>query len=214
MGKQVVIENPVLNSPFQEPGRHFKFDKDGITDQVVDSRRISAYFVPVPRPRKRGPKQTLFDTEWTEDRIEENTFINEVRARVELWRQRKRPGVTRTTARLLEHWTCADRDRRLFFCQIEAAETAIYIAEVASKYGDSWIEDRIRDANEGANPGLYRIALKMATGSGKTVVMAMLIAWQACGGSVGIASGDGSASLTPCAWPRSLDGLAVCVDLL
>jgi hypothetical protein len=88
------------------------------------------------------------------------------------------PDVTRTTARLLEHWTNPDRSRRLFFCQIEAMETVIYIAEVARKYGDTWIENDLRRFNEDANPDLFRIACKMATGSGKTVIMAMLIAWQ------------------------------------
>ena len=86
-------------------------------------------------------------------------------------------GITPTTRRLLEYWTDPERDLRLFFCQIEALETAIYITEVASKYGDAWIENRLREDNALANPGLYRIALKMATGTGKTVVMAMLIAW-------------------------------------
>ncbi len=85
--------------------------------------------------------------------------------------------MTRTTARLLEYWTAPDRNRRLFFCQIEALETIIYATEVAKKYGDTWIENDLRKFNEDANPGLYRIATKMATGSGKTVVMAMLIAW-------------------------------------
>jgi type III restriction enzyme len=77
----------------------------------------------------------------------------------------------------LEYWQRPDREKNLFFCQIEALETAIYITEVAKKSGDAWIENFIRERNEGANPGLYRIALKMATGTGKTVVMAMLIAW-------------------------------------
>src|SRR5680860_637772 len=67
--------------------------------------------------------------------------------------------------------------KKLFFCQNEALETAIYIAEVAKKYADAWIENAIREANDTSNPGLPRTALKMATGSGKTVVMAMLIAW-------------------------------------
>src|SRR5439155_7064789 len=79
----------------------------------------------------------------------------------------------------LEYWQRPERDRRLFFCQIEALETAIYLTEVASKYGDAWIENELRRVNEDANPLLFRIAFKMATGSGKTVVMAMLIAWQA-----------------------------------
>jgi type III restriction enzyme len=78
---------------------------------------------------------------------------------------------------LLEYWINPDRERKLFFCQIEAAETAIYVTEVAKRYGDTWIENEIRLSNEDANPPLFRIAFKMATGSGKTVVMAMLIAW-------------------------------------
>jgi type III restriction enzyme len=69
--------------------------------------------------------------------------------------------------------------KRLFFCQIEALETAIYITEVARKFGDAWIENGLRNANDTSNPGLPRVAFKMATGSGKTVVMAMIIAWQA-----------------------------------
>jgi len=177
--RQVIIENPVLNSPYEEPTRHFRFDQDGITDEILEARRVSAYFVPIAQPRKKG-KQRVFDTEWTQERLEENKFINRVRVRVALWRRGGYQGVTNTTRRLLEYWQRPDRDpqKRLFFCQIEALETAIYITEVAGKYGDTWIENSIRYANDGANPGLFRIALKMATGSGKTVVMAMLIAWQ------------------------------------
>ena len=88
------------------------------------------------------------------------------------------PGATSTTRRLLAYWTNPDRERKLFFCQIEAVETAIYITEAARKYGDSWIENELRKANDTSNPGLPRIAFKMATGAGKTVVMAMLIAYQ------------------------------------
>lgn len=175
---QVVIENPVLNSPFEEPGRHFQFDDEGITNVVVSERRSSSYFVPIARPRKRG-KQLIFDTEWTQDRVEENKAVNRVRQRVKLWRDGGYVGVTPTTKRLLAYWTRPDRERKLFFCQIEAAETAIYITEVARKYGDAWIDNDLRDANDQANPGLPRMALKLATGAGKTVVMAMLIAWHA-----------------------------------
>ena len=177
--KQVVIENPILNSPYKEPTRHFKFSDEGITNDVEEKRRVSSYFVPIPRAKKKNPKQLAFETEWTADRIEENKFINRVRERVALWRQGGYLGVTSVTRRLLDYWQRADRERKLFFCQIEALETAIYIAEVASKYNDAWIENDLRRANEDANPLLYRIAFKMATGSGKTVVMAMLIAWHA-----------------------------------
>ncbi|MBN1344849.1 MAG: DEAD/DEAH box helicase family protein [Phycisphaerae bacterium] len=175
---QVVIENPILNPPFAEPTRHFQFSDDGITDEIVHARRVSSYFIPIARPKKKG-KQLVFDTEWTQDRIEENRLVNQIRQRVAAWREGGYVGLTPTTARLLQYWTDPQREKKLFFCQIEALETAIYITEVARRHGDAWIENHLRDANEGANPGLPRIAFKMATGSGKTVVMAMLIAWHA-----------------------------------
>jgi type III restriction enzyme len=177
--KQVVIENPILNSPFEEPRRHFKFTEDGITDEIVESRRISQYFIPIPRPKKKSPKQLSFETQWTADRIEENKLINQIRTAVEKWRKGGYVGITKTTARLLEYWKRSDREHKLFFCQIEALETAIWIAEVAGRYGEAWIENRLREENASSNPLIYRIALKMATGSGKTLVMGMIIAWQA-----------------------------------
>ncbi|MBI4264881.1 MAG: DEAD/DEAH box helicase family protein [Acidobacteria bacterium] len=175
---QVLIENPILNSPFEEPRRHFKFDDEGITNEVIEQRRASSYFIPIAQPKKKG-KQLQFETEWTRDRLEENRLVNLIRDRVRQWRRGGHVGVTATTARLLEYWTDPEREKKLFFCQIEAVETAIYVAEVARKYGDVWIDHDLRGANDTANPGLPRLALKMATGSGKTVVMAMLIAWQA-----------------------------------
>ena len=176
---QVVIENPIINSPFDEPARHFQFSDEGITNEVVDGRRISSYFVPIARPKKKkgAAQQALFDTEWTQDRIEENKLVNDIRRRVALWRKGGYVGVTPTTARLIGYWTDPNREKKLFFCQNEALETAIYITEVAKKYGDAWIDNEIREANDTSNPGLPRTAFKMATGSGKTVVMAMLIAW-------------------------------------
>jgi type III restriction enzyme len=76
---QVVIENPIINSPFDEPTRHFRFADEGITDEVVEGRRDSSYFVPIARPKKKGTKQLLFDTEWTQDRLEENRLVNDIR---------------------------------------------------------------------------------------------------------------------------------------
>jgi len=106
MGK-VVIENPVINSPYEEPTRHFKFADEGITDELVEARRISAYFVPVPRPKKKGA-QRAFETEWTQDRQEENKLINEIRARVAQWRQGGYQGITKTTKKLLGYWKAPD----------------------------------------------------------------------------------------------------------
>jgi len=120
--KPVVIENPVINSPFGEPTRQFRFTDEGITNEIVEGRRISSYFVPIPRPKKKS-RQLTFDTEWTQDRQEENKLINRIRGRVSIWRQGNYPGVTRTTSRLLEYWTNPDRDNKLFFCQIEALRT-------------------------------------------------------------------------------------------
>ena len=170
-----VIENPIINSPFAEPRRHFKFSDEGITKHIIEERRISSYFVPIPQSRKKG-KNPSFDTEWTENRLEENRRVNQIRQSVSNWRKGGYIGVTSTTARLLQYWTNPEREKKLFFCQIEALETAIYITEVAKKY-DSWIENELRQDNETFNASLPRIALKMATGAGKTVVMAMIIAW-------------------------------------
>ena len=89
------------------------------------------------------------------------------------------PHITARTRDLLDHWRDEDRERRLFFCQIEAAETAIYLTEAAEQLGDTKALNVIRAENAQLNGGLPRLAFKMATGSGKTVVMAMLIAWQA-----------------------------------
>lgn len=175
--KQVVIENPVINTPFAEPTQHFKFDEEGITDEILNGRRPSAYFVPIARPRKKD-KQLYIETEWTQDRVVPNAFVNRVRDAVAKWRAGGYISVTPVTKRLLEYWTNPQREKKLFFCQIEALETAIYITEVAKKHGDVWIDNDLRAANDESNPGLPRIAFKMATGTGKTINMAMMIAWQ------------------------------------
>src|SRR3990172_4907491 len=154
---QVTIENPILNSPYKEPTRHFKFSDEGITNEIAESRRISSYFIPIARPKKKGgSRQLALSAEWTEDRIEENEFINRIRQRVSVWRQGGYVGITKTTRHLLEYWTKPDRERKLFFCQIEALETAIYLSEVANRFNDNWIENTIREQNEANNPGLYR----------------------------------------------------------
>lgn len=124
----IVIEHPVGNSPFEEPKRHFRFSDEGITNQVVDERHVSSYFVPIPHPKQRTKGgQLSFDTQWTEERIKENDYINRVRGRVALWGRGGSLGITKRAEELLTCWQRPDRERRLFFCQIEALETAIYI---------------------------------------------------------------------------------------
>jgi len=176
---QVVIENPILNSPFEEPSRHFRFNEENsITDEIVLGRRPSTAIVPVARPRSRkNDLQQMLPGDFSQDRAEPNKLVNDIRIYIGRWRQGGHSGITATTRRLLDYWLDPSRDRKLFFCQIEALETAIYLAEVSNKFTPH-IQNELRDIAEAANPGLSRQALKMATGSGKTVVMAMLIAWQ------------------------------------
>lgn len=173
----VLIENPIINSPFREPDRQFAFNEFGITNEVISGRRLSSYFIPIAGAKKSKTGQQMFDTEWTRDRIEENRFINSVRGKVRAWREGGYLGVTPVTLQLLRYWNNPEREKKLFFCQIEALETIIYATEVAKNYGDNWILSELEDANNLSNPGLNRLAMKMATGSGKTVVMAMIIAW-------------------------------------
>ncbi len=77
----VLIENPVLNSPFVEPTRHFVIDEDGITDEIAESRRPSSFFIPIAQPKKKGKQLALQET-WTSERVRGNEFINQVRGEV------------------------------------------------------------------------------------------------------------------------------------
>lgn len=189
------FEQPILNSPYAYPGRHWELDPDGQpTDKIIESRRRSAFITPVPKPKKRRQagedkqSQLLFkDKEGisTEhQQYDPNTIINEIRGYVDQWRKLPNPDqwqVTPETARLLEHWRQYPfAGIRPFFCQIEAVETAIWLTEVAPQQGERARKflDYLKSANEHANPELFRIALKLATGAGKTTVIAMLIAWQ------------------------------------
>jgi type III restriction enzyme len=175
----VAIENPVINSPFDEPTRHFAFGADGRpTGEIDEGRRPSEFFVPVAQPKKRSGQTTL-DLYGGLKKQQSNEIVNEIRQAVARWRIQGYPRTTTVTRELLAHWRAEDRERRLFFCQIEAAETAIYLTEAAEKTGDTNALNQIRAQNAELNGNLSRMAFKMATGSGKTVVMAMLIAWQA-----------------------------------
>ncbi|MBK8132166.1 MAG: DEAD/DEAH box helicase family protein [Gammaproteobacteria bacterium] len=182
--------HPILNSPYAYPQRHWELDANGQPTQVIQGNRRRAEFVtPIPKPRKQkgAPAQTalLFDNELsTQDQQYHSAIINGVRAEVDRWRAIPNPAdwrVTPETARLLQHWRHhAFGSFQPFFCQVEAVETAIWLTEVApqiGKAGERFLE-HLASANQDANPELMRLALKLATGAGKTTVMAMLIAWQ------------------------------------
>ena len=183
------LANPVINSPYEEPSRHFALDDQGRpTGEIAETRRPSEFFVPIPKPKKGRGKQaaapTLDFDSLTDERIERNDKIDQLRDALRDWRHQNYPGVTAITRKLLLHWSDPAREDRILFAQREAAETAIYLAEVVGrdKYdrsglaGIDW-RQTLELANAEHNAGLPRVALKMATGAGKTIVMAMLITW-------------------------------------
>lgn len=183
-------ESPILNSPYEEPGRYWELDEGGRpTGRILDGRRQAAYITPIARAKRdagtasaQGELDLGIKAGNDDQRYDQYALINEVRYEVSKWRNLPESswGVTPETARLLKHWrTYKFQNQRPFFCQVEAAEIYIWLTEVApkTKVGER-ILAYIANGNEDANPGIERIALKLATGAGKTTVMAMIIAWQ------------------------------------
>jgi type III restriction enzyme len=193
---ETFFEHPILNSPYSEPARHHALDDEGQpTDHPPqEGRRPSALLSPVPKSKKSRSKKPddeqqnfgLYANDGissVEQEYNPTPIINDIRGHLKLWRVLPNPqnwGVTPSTARLLTHWRAHEfQGIRPFFCQIEAVETIIWLTEVAKRqpaHKNFW--RHIENANASANPELIRLAMKMATGAGKTTVMAMLIAWQ------------------------------------
>lgn len=187
------FEKPILNSPYEMPSRHWELDASGQpTQRITDSRRLAEFITPIPKPRKQkgaGKQDSLLFDEGhglsnQEQQYDHTAIINAIRHEVNKWRELPDPSswrVTPETSRLLQHWRHHNFGGvRPFFCQVEAVETVIWLTEVApqiGKTGEKFI-DHLSRANHDANPELMRLALKLATGAGKTTVMAMIIAWQ------------------------------------
>lgn len=189
------FDRPILNSPYDYPKRHWELDKAGQpTQQIIETRRKAEFITPIPKPKRRGAgttQQTQSEMTFTDpigissaaQQYDVTSLINEVRSHVDRWRLFKNPDewqVTPETARLLQYWREHEFNGfRPFFCQVEAVEVAIWLTEVAPKHENGKrLLKILATANENANPDLSRLALKLATGAGKTTVMAMLIAWQ------------------------------------
>jgi type III restriction enzyme len=183
------FDHPILNSPYEIPKKHWELDKDGQpTQQVIPSRRKAEFFTPIPKPKKTKAQQEtlLFDEgkglSTKEQQYDTTSNINEVRQHVDQWRNLnpKLWQVTPETERLLKHWRHHQfSSLRPFFCQVEAVETLIWLTEVAPQSSEGKkVLSLLERVNEDANPELLRTALKLATGAGKTTVMAMVIAWQ------------------------------------
>jgi type III restriction enzyme len=183
------FRRPILNSPYDYPAQHWELDSTGQpTQNVAASRRRADFITPIPKPKKRKASQGELHLEdekglsTAKQQYDLTSIINQVRGAVDAWRKLPEGSwaVTPETARLLKHWRHHDFGGvRPFFCQVEAVETAIWLTEVAPNISAGKVLlDYLGGANRDANPELRRLALKLATGAGKTTVMAMLIGWQ------------------------------------
>lgn len=201
------VENPILCSPYAEPTEHWLYDtKTGIPRRFAGRRAARYWF----KSERTGTAQLELEGVATQEDTDDLPLVNALREDVRAWRKSGWENASEVTKTLLRHWWRDDRPRRLFFCQLEAVETIIYLHEILARgksrrgkaeisTGDfealtrgenprpeQWIAKVAQPArlvdkpNEADAKPLRRYACKMATGSGKTVVMSMLIAWAFC----------------------------------
>lgn len=161
MGK-ATIDRLIINSPYEGPQRHWRYERETRTFDLVEGRRPAGYVVATESSR-------AFDDP---GRFVEIPLVNQIRPRVAAWRDAGYPGVSSITKRLLEHWRDPEEfeARRFFFCQLEAVETLMWLTEAPAA-------ERVGIEIPGDGGAFVRRCCKMATGSGKTIVMAMVIAW-------------------------------------
>ena len=151
----------IINSPYEKPSKHLKFNRNELKFELIEGRRPAGYTIASDQSEKFNDPGFFVEL----------PTVNKIRERVDKWRDSDYPGITKVTKELLDYWKRPDRDRKLFFCQLEAIETLIWFVEAsdAEKQG-------ITIESDGGD--IERLCSKMATGTGKTVVMGMLIAWQ------------------------------------
>ncbi len=160
---KTTIDQLIINSPYKEPFHYWSYDRETRSFTLKEGRRPAGYVIASENSKSLDDPGVFIEI----------PLVNTILPRVRTWREAGFPGVTGITKRLLEHWHNPEEreHRRFFFCQLEAIETLIWLTEAAEseKIG-------IEIPSDG---GLFkRLCSKMATGSGKTIVMAMLIAWQ------------------------------------
>jgi type III restriction enzyme len=161
------VEQPILNSPFREPGEYWQIE-EGSPPVRATGRRRAGYFYRDPGGAGPEPGEAARGA-WVE--LE---FVNLIRERLGVWREAGYPGASRTTLDLIRHWRRDGRERPLFFAQLEAAETVIFLTEARPDLLQG-VDVPPDTAPEGE--AFRRYACKMATGSGKTTVMGMLCGW-------------------------------------
>lgn len=126
---------PILNGPYDPPSRYAEMGPAGPTGQILEGRP-SESFIPIAAARKGqdvDDEQVALDFDLTGERRQRNEFVNDLRKDVDKWRHRDYEGVTPTSRKFLQHWADPTRENRVLFCQREAAETAIFLAEVAGR---------------------------------------------------------------------------------
>ncbi len=154
------IDHLIINSPFIEPTCHWAYEREAKSFKKLAGRRPAGYVT-------ASPGKASFDDPGIFVQLE---TVNRIRERVSAWRAAGYPGVTGTTQRLLDHWRDPERERRFFFCQLEAIETLIWLTEAPAA-------DR-QGIELGSDGGEFlRQCVKLATGTGKTIVIGMAIAW-------------------------------------
>ena len=157
------IQKLILNSPYEEPQRHHSRDSETRRFRVEESRRPASYVM-------AGPERDKGEDLGVRKRIE---LVNVIRKRVKKWREGGYVGTTSVSRRLLKYWHDPQEqsEKPFFFCQLEAIETLIWLTEAPEA-------DKVGIDIKGDGGAFERWCCKMATGSGKTIVMAMIIAWQ------------------------------------
>lgn len=173
MSENYEVPEPILNSPFEEPKEHW-YIREGETPERRAGRRPAGYFYRDPRA-PTGDSEHEARGEW-----QELALVNLIRGRIKSWREQGWPGVTGTTLELLNYWRREGRQHRLFFAQLEAAETAIFLTEARADFRQGIeipLDEPSDDRKTEGYSAFRRYACKMATGSGKTTVMGMLAAW-------------------------------------
>lgn len=156
------IDKLIINSPHEEPNQHWFYERDTRNFYIKEGRRPAGYVMATPNSQ-------AFDDPGIFVEID---TVNQIRPRIKAWRDAGYPGVTGITKRLLDHWIDPEerKDRRFFFCQLEAIETLIWLTEAPAA-------EKVGIDIKGDGGEIERWCSKMATGSGKTIIMAMIIAW-------------------------------------
>ncbi len=155
------IDKLIINSPYDKPTQHWKYNRDKLSFELIEGRREAGYIIATPDSQS-------FDDPGIFRPLD---LVNKIRPRLDKWREDNYPGVTGITRKLLEHWN--DKSQRaypLFFCQLEAIETLVWLIETPASE-----KTGINIPKDGGE--FVRLCSKMGTGSGKTILLAMILAW-------------------------------------